>query len=60
MRVIIKLSTDDPLSYKIKFISEYSGKSGSAFNADEQYHPFNRILKKYDGFLEELSTKLKN
>ena len=60
MRVIIKLSTDDPLSYKIKFISEYSGKSGTAFNADEQYHPFNRILKKYDGFLEELSTKLKN
>ena len=60
MRIIIKLSTDDPLSYKIKFISEYSGKSGTAFNADEQYHPFNRILKKYDGFLEELSTKLKN
>ncbi len=60
MRVIVKLSGDDPLSYKIKFISEQSGRAGTAFNADEQYQPFNRILKKYDGFLEELSTKLKN
>jgi len=60
MRVIIKLSDESPLAYKIKFVSEYSGKSGTAFNADEQYHSFNRILKKYDGFLEELQTKLKN
>jgi len=60
MRVIVKQSSEDPLSYKIKFTSEYSGKAGTAFNADEQYHPFNRILKKYDGFLEELTTKLKN
>lgn len=60
MRVIIKLSSEDPLAYKIKFISEYSGRAGTPFNADEQFHPFNRILKKYDGFLEEMTTKLKN
>lgn len=60
MRVIVKQATDDPLSYKIKFVSEYSGRAGTAFNADEQYRSFDRILKKYDGFLEEISTKLKN
>ena len=60
MRVIIKLSTDDPLSYKIKFISEYSGRSGTPFSADEQFGAFERILKTYDGFLDELTTKLKN
>lgn len=60
MRVIVKQSTEDPLSYKIKFVSENSGRSGTAFNADEQYRAFDRILKKYDGFLEELTTKLKN
>lgn len=60
MRVIIKQSSEDPLSYKIKFVSEYSGRAGTAFNADEQYRSFDRILKKYDGFLEEMSTKLKN
>jgi hypothetical protein len=60
MRVIIKQSSDDPLSYKIKFISEYSGRSGTPFSADEQFSAFERILKTYDGFLDELTTKLKN
>jgi len=60
MRVIVKQANEDPLSYKIKFVSEYSGRAGTAFNADEQYRSFDRILKKYDGFLEEMSTKLKN
>jgi len=60
MRLIIKLNSEDPLTYKIKFVSEYSGRNGTPFSADEQYGPFSRILKKYDGFLEELATKLKN
>ena len=60
MRVIIKQSTDEPLSYKIKFISEYSGRSGTPFSADEQFAAFERILKTYDGFLDEITTKLKN
>lgn len=60
MRLIIKLNTEEPLSYKIKFVSEYSGHSSTAFSADEQYAPFSRILKRYDGFLEELAQKLKN
>ncbi|MBP9099731.1 MAG: hypothetical protein KBF74_13005, partial [Ferruginibacter sp.] len=34
MRVIIKLSTEEPLSYKIKFVSEYSGRAGTPFSAD--------------------------
>lgn len=59
-RVIIKLSSEDPLAFKIKFISQESARSGTAFNADELYRDFGRILKKYDGFIEELSTKLAN
>lgn len=59
-RVIIKLSSEDPLAFKIKFISQESGRAGTAFSADEQYRDFGRILKKYDGFIEELSTKLAN
>ena len=60
MRVIVKQSTDEPLSYKIKFVSENSGRSGTAFSADEQFVAFGRILKTYDGFLDEMTTKLKN
>ncbi|TDW97566.1 hypothetical protein [Dinghuibacter silviterrae] len=60
IRLIIKQSSDSPLVYRVKFVSEASGKTGTAYNADEQFRPFNRILKKYDGFLDELTTKLKN
>lgn len=59
-RVIIKLSSEDPLAFKIKFISEESRRAGTPFSSDEQYAPFGRILKKYDGFIDELTTKLAN
>lgn len=60
IRFIVKQSSESPLVYRVKFVSEASGKSSTPYNADEQYRPFNRILKKYDGFLDELTTKLKN
>lgn len=60
MRVIIKMSSEDPLAYKIKFISEHSRKPRTPYGADEEYQAFDRILKTYDGFLDEIITKLKN
>lgn len=60
IRLIIKQSSEKPLIYKVKFVSESSGRSSTPYNADEQFKPYNRILKKYDGFLDELVTRLKN
>jgi len=60
IRLIIKQSSEKPLIYKVKFVSESSGRSSTPYNADEQFRPYNRILKKYDGFLDELVTRLKN
>ncbi|MHA4811881.1 hypothetical protein ACX0G9_27545 [Flavitalea flava] len=60
IRFIVKQSSESPLVYRVKFVSEASGKSSTPYNADEQYRSFNRILKKYDGFLDELTTRLKN
>ncbi len=60
MRVIVKQATDEPLTYKIKFISEASGSPRTPYSADEQFDAIGRILKTYDGFLDELITKLKN
>jgi hypothetical protein len=60
IRFIVKQSSEKPLVYKVKFVSEASGRSSTAYNADEQFRPYNRILKKYDGFLDELVTRLKN
>ena len=60
MRVIVKQATEAPLTYRIKFISEASGAPRTAYSADEQFDPIGRILKTYDGFLDEIITKLKN
>ncbi len=60
IRLIVKQSSEKPLTYKLKFVSESSGKAATPFNADEQFKSYNRILKKYDGFLDELITRLKN
>ncbi len=60
IRLIVKQTSESPLVYRVKFVSECSGKNGTPYNADEQYRPFNRILKKYDGFLDELTTRLNN
>lgn len=60
IRLIVKLASEEPLAYKVKFVSEESGRPGTPYSADEQFHAFNRILKKYDGFFDELTTKLKN
>jgi hypothetical protein len=57
-RLIIKRSADEKLSYKVKFVSEYSGKAGTSFSADEEFTAFNRILKKYEGLVEEMTKKL--
>lgn len=60
MRLIVKQASEDPLQYKMKFITEISGRAGTSFTADEQFTPFGRILKKFDGFHDEMTTKLKN
>lgn len=60
MRVIIKQATQEPLTYKIKFISEASGGVRTPYSDDEKFDPIGRILKTYDNFLDEITTKLKN
>ncbi len=60
VRLIIKQVTDDPLVYIIKLTTEESGKPGTPYNADEQYRPFKRLLKRYDGFIEEMTARLQN
>lgn len=59
-RLIVKQASEDPLQYKMKFITEISGRAGTPFTADEQFAPFGRIIKKFDGFHDEMTTKLKN
>jgi hypothetical protein len=57
-RLIIKLSKSNPLTYKVKLNSEYSGNSGTSVKADEQFREWDRILRKYRNVISDFSTRL--
>jgi hypothetical protein len=57
-RLIIKLSKSDPLTFKIKLVSEFSGSAGTSVKADEQFHDWDRILRKYQNVISDFSNRL--
>lgn len=57
-RLIIKLGNSNPLTFKIKLVSEYSGASGTSVKADEQFREWDRILRKYQNIISDFSTRL--
>jgi len=59
-RVIIKLASTDPLSYKIKIVSEESGKPMTSVKDDEYFTEYNRVLKEYKDIISEMQSRLAN
>ncbi|NQV01098.1 MAG: hypothetical protein HQ542_00495 [Bacteroidia bacterium] len=59
-RVIIKLASTDPLSYKIKIVSEESGKPVTSVKDDEYFTEYNRVLKEYKDLISEMQSRLAN
>jgi hypothetical protein len=59
-RMIIKLGSSNPLTYKIKLVSEFSGVSGTSVKADEQFRDWDRVLRKYQNIINDFSTRLGN
>lgn len=59
-RLIIKLSKSDPLTFKIKLVSEFSGAPMTSVKADEQFHDWDRVLRKYQNIISDFSTRLGN
>lgn len=59
-RLIIKLGNSNPLTYKIKLVSEFSGNSGTSVKADEQFREWDRVLRKYQNIISDFSTRLGN
>lgn len=57
-RLIIKLANSDPLTFKVKLVSESSGVSGTSVKADEQFREWDRILRKYQNIINDFSTRL--
>lgn len=59
-RLIIKLAKSDPFTYKIKLVSEYSGMPLTSVKADEQFHDWDRVLRKYQNVISDFTTRLGN
>ncbi len=57
-RVIVKLGSSDPLSYKVKLISEQSGQPQTSVKSDELFKEWDRILRKYKEVVNEIQTRL--
>jgi hypothetical protein len=57
-RMIVKLGNSDPLTYKVKLISEQSGMSQTSVKSDELFKEWDRILRKYKEIVNEIQTRL--
>lgn len=57
-RLIVKLGDTDPLTYKIKLVSEESRRPGTSIKSDELYREWDRVLRKYETVIDELQSRL--
>jgi hypothetical protein len=58
-RVIIKLSSSNPLAYKIKIVSEYSDDPSVSIKDDQKFKNWDRCLRKYNDLIPEMQSRLK-
>ncbi len=59
-RMIVKLGDTNPLTYKIKLVSEESRRPGTSVKSDELYREWDRVLRKYESVIDELTSRLAN
>jgi hypothetical protein len=57
-RVIVKLSSSDPLAYKLKLVSEESRNASTSVKSDELFREWDRVLRKYGNVITELQSRL--
>jgi hypothetical protein len=57
-RIIVKLGESDPLTYKIKLVSEVANNGQVSVKSDEFFKEWDRILRKYREVIHEVQTRL--
>lgn len=58
-RIIVKESSDDPLVFKAKLVSEYSGSALTSVKADELYKEWDRVLRSFTDIISEFQARVK-
>lgn len=57
-RMIVKLGSTDPLTYKIKLVSEIANAPQTSVKSDELFKEWDRVLRKYKEIIHEVQTRL--
>ena len=57
-RIIVKESSSDPLVFKVKLVSEYSGIPMTSVKSDELYKEWDRVLRTYSNLVSELQARV--
>lgn len=57
-RIIVKLGSDNPLTFKVKLVSEYSTTPLTSVKSDELFREWDRVLRKYANVLSEVQSRL--
>jgi len=58
-RFIIKESSSEPLVFKVKLVSEFSGRALTSVKSDELYQEWDRVLRSYSNVISELQARIK-
>jgi hypothetical protein len=58
-QVIVEQASIDPLSYRVKLVSEIANKPNVGAKDDEKFRTWDRMLRKYENMMSELQTRLK-
>lgn len=58
-RVIVRESSSEPLTFKVKLVSEYSGRARTSVKSDEYFKEWDRVLRKYSNIISELQARIK-
>ena len=57
-RIVVKNSSENPLSYKVKICSESSLQEGVSIKDDEKFSEWDRVLKKYQDVISEFQNRI--
>lgn len=57
-RLIVKIGTLDPLSYKVKLVSEI-GDAGVSVKSDHKFQEWDRVLRTYETVIDQIVSRLK-
>jgi hypothetical protein len=58
-RMIVKESSSDPLTFKVKLVSEASGIPMTSVKSDELYKEWDRVLRSYSNVISEFQARVK-